>query len=103
MGALGILQTVLLKFKAAEKSSIVFFSAIAVQTGFNFHFIVVASQGAIEGITKSLAAELALNIRVYTIAPSLKNTPLAGKLLNTDAKKEANAEKKSFKENWNCK
>ena len=96
-GAIKILQAILPKLKAAGKSSIVFFSTIAVQTGFNFHTQVAVSKGAIEGLTKSLAAELVPNIRVNAIAPSLTDTPLASKLLNTASKKEANAERHPLK------
>ena len=56
-----------------------------------FHTQVSASKGAIEGLTKALAAEYAPKIRVNCIAPSLTDTPLAASLLNTDQKKEANA------------
>jgi NAD(P)-dependent dehydrogenase (short-subunit alcohol dehydrogenase family) len=56
-----------------------------------FHTQVAASKGAIEGLTKALAAELAPIIRVNCIAPSLTDTPLATSLLNTEQKKEANA------------
>ena len=71
----------------------VFFSSIAAQVGLNFHTQVAVSKAAIEGLTRSLAAELAPTIRVNCIAPSLTNTPLAAGLLNTDQKKEANAQR----------
>ena len=71
-----------------ENSSIVFFSTVAVQTGMPFHTSVAAAKGAIEGFTKALAAEYAPTVRVNVIAPSLVDTPLAGRLLNNDAKKE---------------
>jgi NAD(P)-dependent dehydrogenase (short-subunit alcohol dehydrogenase family) len=70
---------------------------VAVQLGLNFHSLVSASKGAIEGLTKSLAAELAPKIRVNAIAPSLTNTPLAAGLLNSDQKMEANAERHPLK------
>lgn len=91
VGAIKILQKVLPRLKAANQASIVFFSTVAVQKGFSFHTQVAASKGAIEGLTRSLAAEFAPAIRVNAIAPSLTDTPLAEKLLNTDEKKEANA------------
>jgi NAD(P)-dependent dehydrogenase (short-subunit alcohol dehydrogenase family) len=69
-------------------SSIVFFSTVAVQTGLPFHTSIAAAKGAIEGFAKALAAEYAPTIRVNVIAPSLVDTPLAGRLLNNDAKKE---------------
>ena len=97
IGAIKTLKSILPKLKAAEKASIVFFSTVAVQTGFNFHSQVSVSKGAIEGLTKSLAAELSPNIRVNTIAPSLTDTPLSSRLLNTEAKLEANAERHPLK------
>ncbi|MFT4666314.1 MAG: NAD(P)-dependent dehydrogenase (short-subunit alcohol dehydrogenase family), partial [Gammaproteobacteria bacterium] len=85
------------KLKAAESASVVLFSTVAVQLGFNFHSQVAASKGAIEGLTRSLAAEWAPAIRVNAIAPSLTDTPLAAKLLSNDEKKEANAQKHPMK------
>ena len=72
----------------SDGSSMVFFSTVAVQTGMPFHTSVAAAKGAIEGFTKSLAAEYAPRIRVNAIAPSLVDTPLASRLLNNDKKKE---------------
>jgi NAD(P)-dependent dehydrogenase (short-subunit alcohol dehydrogenase family) len=51
----------------------------------------------VEGLTKALAAEFAPKIRVNCIAPSITDTPLAGSLLNTDEKKEANAQRHPLK------
>ena len=96
-GAIKVIQKVLPNLKAASNSSILLFSTIAVQTGFNFHAQVAASKGAIEGLTRSLAAEFAPTIRVNAIAPSLTDTPLASKLLSTDEKKEANAQRHPLK------
>ena len=82
---------------ATATSSIVLFSTVAVQAGFNFHSQVSMSKGAIEGLTKALSAEFAPTIRVNAIAPGLTDTPLASKLLNTPEKKEANAQKHPMK------
>lgn len=90
-GAIKIIQAILPKLKKAEHAAIVLFSTLAVQTGLPYHSQVSASKGAIEGLTKALAAEFAPKIRVNAIAPSLTNTPLAASLLNTDQKMEANA------------
>jgi len=79
------------RLKKSENASIVLFSTVAVQTGFPFHTQVSASKGAVEGLTRALAAEFAPKIRVNCIAPSLTDTPLAAPLLNTDQKREANA------------
>ena len=53
------------------------------------HASIATAKGAVEGLTRSLAAEWAPLIRVNAIAPSLTDTPLAGNLLNADSKKEA--------------
>lgn len=97
IGAVKTIQAVLPKLKLAENASIILFSTVAVQTGLGFHTQVAASKGAIEGLTKALAAELAPKIRVNCIAPSLTDTPLAAALLNTDLKKEANAQRHPLK------
>lgn len=81
----------------ADKSSIVLFSTVAVQTGMNFHSSISAAKGAIEGLTRSLAAEFAPKVRVNAVAPSLTHTPLADKLLNTEAKIQASAERHPLK------
>lgn len=83
--------------KMAEGSSMVFFSTVAVGTGMPFHTSVAAAKGAIEGFSKSMAAEYAPKIRVNTIAPSLVNTQLAKRLLNNDKKKELMSEKHPLK------
>ena len=93
LGAIKIIQSVLKNLKRSEGGSIVLFSTVAVQTGYNFHSQVASSKGAIEGLTRSLAAELAPKIRVNAIAPSLTQTPLADRLLNTEEKIEANAQR----------
>jgi NAD(P)-dependent dehydrogenase (short-subunit alcohol dehydrogenase family) len=96
-GAIKIIQQVLPKLKASGNAAIILFSTVAVQQGFNFHSMVAASKGAIEGLTKALAAELAPFIRVNCIAPSITETPLSSSLLNTDTKKEANASRHPLK------
>ncbi len=91
LGAIKVIQANMARLKKSELASILLFSTVAVQSGLSFHSQVSASKGAIEGLTKALAAEFAPKIRVNCIAPSLTNTPLAAGLLNSDLKKEANA------------
>ena len=86
-----VIQTVLPNLTASTQSSIVLFSTVAVKMGMPFHTSVSASKGAIEGFAKALAAEYAPKIRVNVIAPSLTDTPLANKFLNSDEKKEKSA------------
>ncbi len=96
-GAIKSMQAALPSLKAAEQSSIVLFSTVAVQQGFNFHSMVSSSKGAIEGLTRALSAELAPKIRVNAVAPSLTDTPLAAKLLNNEQKREANGQRHPLK------
>ncbi len=96
-GAVSVLQTVLPRLKKSPGASVVLFSTVAVQTRLPFHTLVAASKGAVEGLAKSLAAEWAPHIRVNAIAPSLTDTPLAHALLNSEVKREANAQKHPLK------
>jgi NAD(P)-dependent dehydrogenase (short-subunit alcohol dehydrogenase family) len=80
-----------------EGSSMVFFSTVAVQTGMPFHSSIASAKGAIEGFTRALAAEAAPKIRVNAIAPSIVDTPLAGRLLNNEKKVEMIAERHPLK------
>lgn len=96
-GAIRSIQQALPALNNSEEGSIVLFSTVAVQYGFNFHTQIAVSKGAIEGLTRSLAAELAPSIRVNAIAPSLTDTPLAARLLNTEDKRHANAERHPLK------
>lgn len=97
IGAVKVLQSVLPRLKRASNASIVLFSTVAVQTGFNYHSMVSASKGAIEGLTKALAAEFAPAIRVNCIAPSITDTRLASSLLNTDDKRQSNTQRHPLK------
>ena len=96
-GAVRILQGILPQLKEAEQASVLLFSTVAVQQGFTFHSMVSSSKGAIEGLTRALAAEWAPKIRVNAIAPSLTDTPLAERLLNSEQKMEANAQRNPMK------
>jgi NAD(P)-dependent dehydrogenase (short-subunit alcohol dehydrogenase family) len=90
VGAFTAIQRAFPALKRAEGvGSIVLFSTVAVQTGMSFHAGIAAAKGAIEGLTRALAAEVAPTVRVNAIAPSLTDTPLAAGLLNTEEKKLA--------------
>lgn len=97
LGAIRVIQQLIPNLKKPEASSIVLFSTVAVQTGFNFHTLVSNSKGAIEGFTRALAAEMAPKIRVNCIAPSITDTPLAANLLNTPEKREATSQRQPLK------
>jgi NAD(P)-dependent dehydrogenase (short-subunit alcohol dehydrogenase family) len=89
-GAIRLLQACLKGLKKSSSPSVVLYSTVAVQTGMGFHAGIASAKGAVEGLTRSLAAEWAPSkIRVNAIAPSLTETPLASALLSTPEKKEA--------------
>jgi NAD(P)-dependent dehydrogenase (short-subunit alcohol dehydrogenase family) len=83
MGAIRVLRT-LEKALRKGNGSVVLFSTIAVQQGFGNHTLISTAKGAMEGLTRSLAAEWAPNIRVNCIAPSLSDTPLAKPLTSSE-------------------
>jgi NAD(P)-dependent dehydrogenase (short-subunit alcohol dehydrogenase family) len=89
LGAVKVIQHVTPLLCSEPPASIVLFSTVAVRQGMPFHASIASAKGAVEGLVRSLAAELAPRVRVNAIAPSLTDTPLAGKLLNSDAKQDS--------------
>lgn len=89
LGAARAIQAALPALKQAENASVVLFSTVAVAQGLPFHASIAAAKAAVEGLARSLAAELAPKIRVNVIAPSLTDTPLAGALLADAKRREA--------------
>lgn len=96
-GFLHVLKAAAPKLKASGSGSVVVFSTVAVAVGMPFHAQVSATKGAIEGMSKALAAELAPVIRVNCIAPSLTDTPLASALLSSPEKREASGQRHPLK------
>jgi NAD(P)-dependent dehydrogenase (short-subunit alcohol dehydrogenase family) len=76
VGAMTVVRMATAALKAAS-GSVVLFSSVAASQGFPMHTAIGAAKGAVEGLTLSLAAELAPAVRVNAIAPSLTATPLA--------------------------
>ena len=97
IGAVRCLQACERILKKSHRAAVVLFSTVAVQRGMPFHAGVAAAKGAVEGLARSLAAEYAPAIRVNAIAPSLTDTTLAGKLLATDEKRQASADRHPLK------
>lgn len=98
LGAVEVIQKLLPRLKKAGSSSVVLFSTVASKLGMPFHASIAASKSALEGLTKSLAAEYSgNNIRFNCIAPSLTDTALAEKLLSSDEKREAAAQRHPLK------
>lgn len=86
IGAAIAIQAALPAMKAYQPTaSVVVFSSVAVGQGFAGHASVAMAKGALEGLTRSLAAELAPQVRVNAIAPSLTRTPLALSITSNEA------------------
>ncbi len=88
LGAASFIQAYLNNLKKSQVGSIVLISSVAAQIGLPFHASISMAKGAVEGLTKALAAELAPSIRVNCIAPSLVDTPMALKFVDTSDKME---------------
>lgn len=84
-GAIKAIKTYLPQLKQSDLNpSILLFSSVATKLGMPFHASISTAKSAVEGLVKSLAAELAPNIRINAIAPTITNTSLANKLLRNE-------------------
>lgn len=97
IGAIRTLQASQEALKRSNRAAVVLFSTVAVGTGMPFHTSVASAKGAVEGLMRSLAAEWAPEIRVNAIAPTITDTPLATRLLNTEDKQQAAAQRHPLK------
>ena len=98
LGAVNVIQRCLPRLRKSKSgASVLLFSTVAVQTGMAFHASIASAKGAVEGLTRSLAAEFAPRIRVNAIAPSLTETNLAESLLSTEDKRQASADRHPLK------
>jgi NAD(P)-dependent dehydrogenase (short-subunit alcohol dehydrogenase family) len=88
LGAIKVIQTWLPALKLAGGSSVVLFGSVAANQGMPMHAGVATAKGAVEALTRTLAAEYAgQHIRFNCISPSLTDTPLAARLLNDENKR----------------
>ncbi len=97
IGAVRCLRHYQSNLQASDSAAVVLFSSVAVQTGLTYHSIVSSSKGAVEGLTRALAAEWAPTIRVNAIAPSITDTDLAQRLLRDSKKRNAAADRHALK------
>ena len=94
LGAVRAIRGALPALKRADlPASIVLFSTVAVGSGMPFHASIGSAKGAVEGLCRSLAAELAPKVRVNAIAPSLTDTPLAERLVASPERRESSAKR----------
>lgn len=84
LGAVKSIQKYLDILKKGDKPSIVLFSTVAAKLGMPYHASVAASKSAVEGLVKSLGAEMATTLRINAIAPTVTDTDLASKLLRNE-------------------
>ncbi|MCD8415170.1 SDR family oxidoreductase [Tenacibaculum dicentrarchi] len=82
---------------AKNNGSVVLFSTVASALGMPFHASIATSKSAVEGLTKSLAAEYATKIRFNAIAPTVTDTPLAKRLLRNEKQQESMQERHPLK------
>ncbi|MGS2726592.1 SDR family NAD(P)-dependent oxidoreductase [Psychroserpens sp. BH13MA-6] len=84
IGAVKSIQTYLDILKKGEAPSIVLFSTVAAKLGMPFHTSIAAAKSGVEGLVKSLGAEMATTLRINAIAPTVTDTELASKLLRNE-------------------
>lgn len=97
LGAIKTVKTYLNNLKKGDDPSLLFFSTVAVGQGMPFHSSVSVAKAGIEGLTKSLAAELAPSIRVNCIAPTITRTDMAQRILRNEKIEENIANKHPLK------
>lgn len=84
IGAVKVIQHYLNILKKGNQPSVVLFSTVAAKLGMPYHASIAAAKSGVEGLVKSLGAELASSLRINAIAPTVTNTDLASKLLRND-------------------
>lgn len=97
IGAVKAIQKYLPKLRNGQNPSILLFSTVAVQLGMPFHASIATAKAGVEGLVKSLGAELASTVRINAIAPTITDTSLASGILRNDRMKENMIERHPMK------
>lgn len=97
VGVVKAIQQYLPLLKRGNTPSILLFSSVASKLGMPYHASVAAAKSGVEGLVKSLGAELAPTIRVNAIAPTVTDTDLASKLLRNERMIESITERHPLK------
>ena len=97
IGAVKAIQKYLPVLKKGTNPSIVLFSTVAAKLGMPFHASIAAAKAGVEGLVKSLGAELASVIRINAIAPTITETTLSAGILRNDRMKENMVERHPMK------
>lgn len=97
IGAVKAIQKYLPVLKKGKNPSIILFSTVAVKLGMPFHASIATAKAGVEGLVKSLGAELASAVRINAIAPTITETTLAAGILRNDRMKENMIERHPMK------
>ncbi len=97
IGAVKAIQKYLPTLKKGSNPSIILFSTVAAKLGMPFHASIATAKSGIEGLVKSLGAELAPTVRVNAIAPTITETSLSSAILRNDRMKENMVERHPMK------
>ena len=97
LGAVKAIKAFYRPLRKSGNGSIVLFSTVAAKVGMSYHASIASAKAAVEGLTRSLAAEFAPHVRVNCIAPSLTDTQMASKLLSTEDRKNSIAQRNPLK------
>lgn len=97
IGAVKVIQKYLAALKKGNQPSILLFSTVAAKLGMPFHASIATAKAGVEGLVKSLGAELASSIRINAIAPTITETTLAAGILRNDRMKENMVERHPMK------
>lgn len=97
IGAVKVIQKYLPVLKKGNQPSILLFSTVAAKLGMPFHASIATAKAGVEGLVKSLGAELASSIRINAIAPTITDTSLASGILRNDRMKENMIERHPMK------
>ncbi len=97
IGAVKSIQKYLSTLKKGTNPSIILFSTVAAKLGMPFHASIATAKSGVEGLVKSLGAELAPTVRVNAIAPTITETSLSAAILRNDRMKENMIERHPMK------
>ena len=97
IGAVKSIQKYLPTLKKGSNPSIILFSTVAAKLGMPFHASIATAKSGVEGLVKSLGAELAPTVRVNAIAPTITETTLSSAILRNDRMKENMIERHPMK------
>ena len=97
IGAVKCIQKYLPTLRKGNDPSIVLFSTVAAKLGMPFHASIATAKAGVEGLVKSLGAELASVVRINAIAPTITETTLAAGILRNDRMKDNMVERHPMK------